>query len=202
MNDFDLAFERLRRADPMTARRATAQIPARRPADLPEEIMRSTTQHAAATRRPILVGAAAVIALGLGLAVVAAAASDGGSVPVAGAGRGQDQAVTVGGGLGMCVETYDLQTLTRRDHAFDGVVRSIDGTRAEFEVREWFRGGSGSTITLDGAADPGAVTVDEVATLRVGERYLVAGSGGFVWGCGFTRTYSEAVAGQWRAALG
>ena len=49
----------------------------------------------------------------------------------------------------------------------------------------------------DGSIDPGKVE----GALRPGARLLVAGDGGFAWGCGFTQTYSPDVASGWRSAL-
>jgi hypothetical protein len=106
----------------------------------------------------------------------------------------------------MCVEFYDLSTLPNRDIAFDGTLTAVDGENAVFSVGRWFTGGSGSEATLNanglaGSAD-GAITSIGGPGLEVGQRYLVSGSGGFVWACGFTMTYDTAIANEWAATLG
>ncbi len=101
----------------------------------------------------------------------------------------------------MCVEQYDLTTLANRDIAFDGTVNAIDGDSVTFDVNTWFAGGSEDRVTLETSAGmvDGAITSvsGDGATLDVGSRYLVSGSGGFVWACGFTMTYDSGIAGQW-----
>jgi len=101
----------------------------------------------------------------------------------------------------MCVEFYDLDTVTNRDVAFDGTLTDIDGSDVTFSVNTWFKGGSGDTTTLD---ENGLTAITSLGgpRLEAGQRYLVSGSGGFVWGCGFTMTYDSAIADQWAATLG
>jgi hypothetical protein len=107
-----------------------------------------------------------------------------------------------GVGLGSCVESYDLATLAHREVAFDGTVSAVEGNQVTFNVNEWFKGGSGASVTLDGNGMTGAaITSAGGPTLTVGQRFLVAGDGGFVWSCGFTQSYDGATAGQWRTAL-
>ena len=108
----------------------------------------------------------------------------------------------VGIGLGSCVEFYDLTTLTHREMAFDGTVQAVEGSRVTFNVSEWFKGGSGASVTLDGnGLTGGAITSAGGPTLSVGQRLLVAGDGGFVWSCGYTQAYNADVAASWRSAL-
>jgi hypothetical protein len=40
------------------------------------------------------------------------------------------------------------------------------------------------------------------ASLEVGKRYLVSGTDGFVWACGFTLTYDSALAEHWADLFG
>lgn len=102
----------------------------------------------------------------------------------------------------MCVEFYDLTTLTNRDIAFDGTVASAAGDAVTFTVNNWFTGGSSSEIELNAAGiSPGTITSAGPA-LEIGQRYLVSGSEGNVWSCGFTMTYDTAIAGQWAEAFG
>lgn len=125
----------------------------------------------------------------------------------------------------MCVESYDLDTLANRDVAFDGTVTSLDGDQVTFSVHKWFTDGSGNETTLNsnglggGATAPLDGSVDETTLdsndltsggitslggpgLEEGQRYLVAGSGEFVWACGFTMTYDTAIANQWATVFG
>lgn len=135
------------------------------------------------------------------------AASRSGAVPLA--------------GVASCVETYGLPALAQRAFAFDGTVASIVGDpRAlargglpgyvfvTFSVHEWFRGGSGTTVTVD-LFGP-AVNVGHETSYRAGTRLLVSGEprygGGPLrdpigWGCGFTRYYDQATATAWGQAF-
>ncbi len=123
--------------------------------------------------------------------------------------------ISPGGPAASCAFAYTLETLRERDHAFDGVVVSIEpGTGSgpggeplvTFEVREWFKGPGGETITLRSVlpvGDDGGSTMssDYGPVLVVGERYLVSGSDVFAWSCGFSHEYEEGLAEQWRAAF-
>lgn len=109
---------------------------------------------------------------------------------------------TPGVGIGSCVETYSADTLANRDFAFDGTVTAIDGDSATFTVNEAFRGDLGESITLDAPGMTGtSVTSAGGPSLAQGEQYLVAGDDRFVWACGFTQPYDEAVAAEWAAAM-
>ena len=105
-------------------------------------------------------------------------------------------------GLGSCVESYSLSTLPHREVAFDGTVKAINGNEVAFTVNDWYKGGTESTVKLDGnGMVGGAITSAGGPNLTVGDRYLVAGDGGFVWSCGFTQPYDPATAQQWRDTL-
>jgi len=117
-----------------------------------------------------------------------------------------DAAVAIVGGEpignatgGDCL-AFDENTLAAQDFAFDGTLTaaSADAELATFEVHEWFRGGEGTTATF-GAG--GLLSTDAQAligtSLEVGERYLISGSDGFVWACGYSLTYDTAVAAEW-----
>ena len=100
-------------------------------------------------------------------------------------------------GAAMCAEFYDLETLVDREVAFDGTLASADGDQVTFTVHDWFTGGSGDSATLNaGGLAPGTIT-SLGASLELGQRYLVSGSGGNVWSCGFTMTYDTGIANQW-----
>jgi hypothetical protein len=122
--------------------------------------------------------------------------------------------ISPGGAAASCAFAYNLESLRERDHAFDGVVVSIEpGTGSmpggepvvTFEVREWFKGPGGETITLRSvlAVDGDGVSLSPGSgpVLTVGERYLVSGDDVFAWSCDFTHEYDEAMAEQWRAAF-
>ncbi len=156
---------------------------------------RTHTENAAPQRRPRF-------ALALGSVAVVVAAVVGVTLAIGGDGEPD----TIAGGVpiasaAMCVEQYDLATLANRDIAFDGTVNAIDGDSVTFDVNTWFAGGSEDRVTLETSAGmvDGAITSvsGDGATLDVGSRYLVSGSGGFVWACGFTMTYDSGIAGQW-----
>lgn len=104
-------------------------------------------------------------------------------------------------GPASCVETYDLQSLTGRDLAFDGSVQTTVGDEVTFVVNRWYWGGNMPSITLNGASTLTAVTSGG-APLRVepGERLLVAGDDGFAWSCGFTQPFQPSLARSWAAA--
>ena len=101
----------------------------------------------------------------------------------------------------MCVEQYDLASLANRDIAFDGTLAAIDGEDVTFDVNTWFVGGSDDRVTL--TATTGMIGSEVVsisgdgATLEIGSRYLVSGSGGYVLACGFTMTYDTSIAAEW-----
>lgn len=129
------------------------------------------------------------------------------------------------GGAASCVESYDPKAVMGRAFAFDGVVVAVGdsvsdrGDEADlglpgvtFEVREWFSGGRGHTVTVDvqppttGSTD----SSDPGYAYGVGSRLLVSGEarwGGsplespIAWGCGFSRYYDPETATAWRDAL-
>lgn len=110
--------------------------------------------------------------------------------------------ISPGGTMASCIEVYDLQTLARRELAFDGTVQSVEGDNVTFSVNEWYRGGSAPQISLGGAGGlSGFSSAGESTSLESGTRLLVAGDGGFAWSCGFTQPFDPAVAGEWKRAL-
>jgi hypothetical protein len=127
-----------------------------------------------------------------------------------------------------CVEAYSPAAVRQRGFAFDGVVTAIGPSTfrdpgdasaegpppwavpVTFAVKEWFAGGSGSTVTVDvpAPAAPGRPSnPDSLLSYSVGSRLLVSGEPRFggspleqaiAWGCGFTRPYDAATAASWR----
>lgn len=120
-----------------------------------------------------------------------------------------------------CVAEYSPTTLQRRAFAFDGVIAAIGPARtnretgvlplvaATFTVREWFRGGSAPTVTVD-LDPPDLVSEDGPPAYEIGSRLLVSGEprwGGaplddaIAWACGFTRYYDSGTAKAWEQAF-
>jgi len=119
-----------------------------------------------------------------------------------------------------CALAYSVDTLRQRSWAFDGTVTAISEGRdsrlgavpvATFDVHRWYKGGSGTEVTVQvGERVPqGNVVADDIAT-GVGSRLLVAGEprwGGdplddaIAWTCEFTQPWSEDGEREWRTAF-
>jgi hypothetical protein len=156
--------------------------------------------------------------IGAVLALVVACGADKPAQTAAAPTAPAEPAVPAGGGAAstseMCAFVYSLDTLGDREFAFDGTLSKItpgdaptettDGTpdKVTFAVAEWFKGGSGDEITLIGTGfGEGEATPGETAGGSVGDRMLVAGDEGNVWGCGFTQPYDAKVAADWETTL-
>jgi hypothetical protein len=114
--------------------------------------------------------------------------------------------------MSRCVSEYSAETLKERAFAFDGTVVGVGSEsdprapdedvvtgHVQFEVHEWFAGGTGE-----------AVTVWMQRPVEEGDRLLVAGEprwGGaplddaIAWECGFTDGYSDSRSEEWSAAV-
>jgi len=126
-------------------------------------------------------------------------------------------------GSAHCVESYSPEAVAGRSFAFDGTITAIGPPLSNrpsvalplagvtFRVNQWFRGGSGDTVTVDMDAPQRADRSSDssVPAYRVGTRLLVSGQprwGGapldaaIAWGCGFTRSYDPQTASEWAAA--
>lgn len=197
-------IEALRRADPLDPREVPTDTTGAHARALFEEVtsMDATQKETAPRpRRPLM----RRLALGVGAAVVVAAVA-GGTFALL---RDGQEAIVGGepigsGAIGMCIQ-YTDEMLADQEVAFDGtlVSASADGSEAVFEVHRWFKGGEGDQVTLSAEG----LLVDESmallgASLDVGERYLVSGTDGFVWACGYTLTYDSALAEQWAELFG
>jgi len=169
------------------------------------------------TRPAMLVGGVAALMTVLAVAVLAwprGAGPGGGASPIATppavavVPSAQPTAAEPTGGIvpppgaASCVEQYTVATLRNRTIAFDGTVTSVRGNDVEFTVNKAFRGVSTSDVTLTAEGMTGT-TITSVGgpTLRVGDRYLVAGEDHFAWACGFTQSYDPAVADQWASTF-
>lgn len=128
-----------------------------------------------------------------------------------------------GNAAASCVEGYSSSTLPHRAFAFDGTITDIGpgGTNkpdkgqlltsaVTFNVNEWFKGGTASTVTVDLFARTSTIAGDDTPAYEAGTRLLVSGEprwGGaalndaIAWSCGgFTSYYESAVADEWRQA--
>ena len=104
--------------------------------------------------------------------------------------------------VGLCVESYSLETLGHRTFAFDGTVVAVDGDRATFRVESAFKGIETGEVTLTATGmTGGGITPGGGISLVPEERYLVSGDAIFAWGCGFTQPYDPAIAAEWASAL-
>ena len=189
-------LDELRSANPVDADHLLSASLARMRARVSEEVMNTTTSPRTSpwTARVLgLVGgisAAAVLAL-------AVLFGQGGTAP------GTVPGSSLGAGSASCVEQYSPATLANRTFAFDGTVTAVDGERVTFSVGTAYRGAADGTITLDAPGMTGTtITSAGGPNLTVGERYLVAGDNHFVWACGYTQPYDEAVAAEWASSVG
>jgi hypothetical protein len=113
-----------------------------------------------------------------------------------------------------CVEQFSIETLARRDFAFDGTITEIippEDPEAEkvaaaaevvFDVHRWYKGGGGETVTLKTYELPGAISsIEGSLDLSVGNRLLASGDDVYLWSCGFSKPYSEANAQLYQEAF-
>ena len=198
-------LEVLRRADPLDPQSVPADTSGAHARALFEEVisMEATRQDPERRRRqPVL----RRVALGAAVAVLVAAVAGGGYALF----RGDTEEAIAGGDpiggdpMAMCIQ-YTDQMLADQQVAFDGtlVSASADGAQAVFEVHRWFKGGEGAEVTLSAQGLIGGDSLALVgASLEVGQRYLVSGTDGYVWACGFTLTYDTALAEHWAELFG
>lgn len=186
-------LDELRRADPAHSSPAPSESKARVWARIQEATM--DDNRSAPRRRLAWAGGLAAA----GVAAVAALAlllNPGSPTP--------EPSDDPGTGIGSCVETYGPEALANREFAFDGTVERIEGDSVTFRIIEEFAGdgAAGGIVTLSAPGMSGtSITTAGGPTLSVGERYLVAGDDQFVWACGFTQPYDDAVAAEWAEAM-
>ena len=114
-----------------------------------------------------------------------------------------------GDAAGSCAFFFEDATLLQRDRAFDGVITNIEENvqgpggisypKVTFEVTTWYKGGDSATVDLLASGLAYGDRTSDTPVLQIGERYLVSGDAEFAWGCGFTRTHSDAEADRWQA---
>lgn len=186
-------LDELRRADPVHLSPAPSESKAR----VWARIQEATMDDNRSTRRRHLARVGGVAAAGIaGVAALVLLLNPGSPAP--------EPSDDPGTGIGSCVETYSPEALANREFAFDGTIESIDGDDVTFTVNEAFAGdgAAGGTVTLGAPGMSGtSITSAGGPTLTIGDRYLVAGDGGFVWACGFTQPYDAAVAAEWAEAI-
>jgi hypothetical protein len=198
-------LEALRRADPLDPLEVPTDTTGAHARALFQEVttMDGTHNETAVRRRTPLMRR---LALGAGLAVVAVAVAGGAYALF----RDKAEEVIVGGApidggpMAMCIQ-YTDEMLADQEVAFDGTLVSAnaDGSVVAFEVHEWFKGGEGPEMVLSAQGLIGGDSLALVgANLEIGQRYLVSGTDGFVWACGFTLTYDSALAGHWADLFG
>ena len=198
-------IEALRRADPLDPRQVPHDTAGAHAQALFQEVTSMETTSPKTTppaRRPLW----HKLALSTGTAVVVAAVAVGAYVLI---GNGAEEAIVGGEPIGgdpmaMCIQ-YTDEMLADQEVAFDGTLVSAtaDGREAVFEVHRWFKGGEGDRVILSAE---GLMVQESIAlvgaTLEVGQRYLVSGTDGFVWACGYTLTYDTALADHWAELFG
>lgn len=191
-------LDRMRRANPVPPAQADSLSQSPQARSLLEELTMTTTDRPARHTTLVLVALVAVVAVAIGVTVAIdsdPALDD--PAPVA----TDDPPLATSGGMAGCVATYSLETLAQREIAFVGTITGIDGDQLGFDVEATYRGDVGDTVTLGGAQMLTGITPDTLPPVQAGDRLLVAGDGGFAWGCGFTQPYDDDVAADWRATL-
>jgi hypothetical protein len=191
--------QRLARLDPLQPE----TIPADPPDSLLEQIMAITTNvptppapgpapapSGRATRRvwPVLVAAAAAVALFVGVAGVVLSGDDPAEPPlVLGLPDG-------GGALASCLP-FDVAVLAQMPLAFEGRAVEVTDGPVTLDVTRWYRGGDATQVTL--AAMPDAVALIDGIDFVAGGDYLITATDGQVNFCG----YSTPATDEMRAAF-
>ena len=181
---------------------------------LKDELVRSIgtkTEHAPAglsrwprwpglRRASLIAGAAAVLVMG----AMAFVLLSGNGEPTRAPAPDRNAGGNPGMSLGSCLEEMTgPESLRRREYALDGTIAAVDvpagddrPTLVTLRVDRWFKGGSGSQVTLKIYARPGVVSIEGGGfPLEEGARVLVSGDGDFIWDCGgFSGPYTPELA--------
>jgi len=196
--------EALRRADPLDPLEVPGDATGAHARALFQEVtsMDEMVKEAVPRRRQPLMRR---LALGVGLAVVAAAVAGGAYALLK---DEAEEAIVggdpIGGGMAMCIQ-FTEEMLLDQEYAFDGTLVSVsaDGTQGTFEVHRWFKGGEAAEVTLNAEGMLGNGPITLIGTqLETGQRYLISGTDGFVWACGFSLTYDTGIASHWAELFG
>ena len=103
------------------------------------------------------------------------------------------------GGAASCVEQFSENTLAKRSWAFDGTIQRVAvpddpesqaPTDVVFAVNRWYKGGSGSTVTVKTYSRPGGVDSAGGPDPAIGARILASGEDVYLWPCGFSLPYT------------
>jgi hypothetical protein len=117
---------------------------------------------------------------------------------------------------GRCVNTFSLDKLAAREFAFDGTVMQVippadpldveagDPYLVVIDIKRWYKGGSGPSVTLKtyGIMPDPTVPDDGPLSIESGNRILAAGEDGFLWSCGFTKPFNLANEDVFKQAFG
>ena len=205
-------IEQLRRADPLVQLEVPRETTGAHARALFQEVIgmevmeREPEARKIRWTRPVAMIAGAMAVLAMAVGAYAVFGSDDAPEAIVGA--------PLDGGAQMCIQ-YEDAILLQQDVAFDGTLVSVEEipstgeidlpqNLATFEVHRWYKGGEGDTVTLDAGilynSDNSIALVG--ASIEIGERYLISGSDGFVWACGYSYTYDTEVANQWAELFG
>jgi hypothetical protein len=186
-------FDQLRAADPVHGAPVPSDSQARVWARVQEVTFMATPTKSDERRQnwALAFGAAAVAVF----AIWAFALRGPTPVPTQNPVGGVDGGAAGGGAAGICL-AFSVDELAMREFAFDGTVTAVDGDQVTFTVNESFVGDASGSVTLT-APDYAQTSLEGGVELVVGERYLVSGDDGTVWGCGFTQAFTDAAAAEW-----
>lgn len=199
-------LEAVRRIDPLDPLTVPTDTSGAQAWALFQEVTSMNETETTTTKTPIRQPWMRRVAVGAGMAMILAVIAGGGYALL----RDEADPIVVGGepiGTGamtMCIQ-YTEEMLAGQQFAFDGtlVSASEDGAEVVFEVHDWFKGGDGTRVTLGAEGLIGDTSLALTGPgLTVGERYLISGTDGFVWACGYSVTYDTALAQHWAELFG
>ena len=176
--------ERLARLDPMHPGVSTESVTTPSSRKLMEEVMSTQVEdkrESSGDRSRWLPAAAALVVVA-GVAAAFAFGGDDGVPSIAA------EPLTLSAGsndsMAMCIQ-FSLEELASAEVAFEGTVTSSQGSIAELDVDQWFKGGDAEQVVIEA---PGGDLVALIAgfPLEAGETYLITASEGTVKYCGFS----------------
>ena len=197
-------FERLVEADPVPDGAVPSASLARVHARIEESIAMASSTPAPRDRRLglALIGVAVVAVAAFALAGAGGLFAGPSTAPPVANGptaAPPDDGGAAGGGMASCL-AFDPATLAAQEFAFDGTVTAIDGDQVTFSVGRAYAGVDGDMITVTDQS--AGISLDGGPEYEVGGRYLVSGSDGLAWACGYSAAWDEATAAVWDAAFG
>jgi hypothetical protein len=108
------------------------------------------------------------------------------------------------GTMTSCVEQFSVDALVSRSWAFSGMITAVEPPRdpesgapedlvtsVTFRVEHWYKGGPAETVTFLTYSTPASPSSDGQPDASIGARLLVSGDDRYIWGCGFTRPYTD-----------